>query len=481
MRYLRPALAWLIAAGLLYLGYLFVWPLFLPEEQAMDVQTAVVQRSDLRRVVPADGVLRPAVLVEVKSRASGVVEEISVEPGDDVQVGDVLVELDKERIVARKRQAEASLLSAQARLSQIRRDMTPQQKANHEHSIRQAEINLTEARNQLVRIEELYSKSYATDEELEQAQRAVETAEESLSNAQTQYELDLAGGEEEDIAVAEAQVEIARAELDDVNEELSNTTIRAPIDGRVLTRPVEIGTAVASGTTGNTGGTVVATVGDLSTLFVEANLDETDLGRVQLEMPCRVTFDAFVGYVWSGQLVKVYPQGQSGQGGSTTFLVDIEVDLEPTREDGDGPGGTGMMASAVAGGWAGSGGGGRGRGGPGGGSPPAGEPGSRDAAAAEEGGEEVAGPPAPVLRPNMTANVEFVLEDHPDVLILQARFVQYDEERRPFVDVLPDPEDQGRRERRDIELGFTDGLRYEVVSGLTEGEMVIFERPVIED
>ena len=81
----------------------------------------------------------------------------------------------------------------------------------------------------------------------------------------------------------------------------------------------------------------------------------------------------------------------------------------------------------------------------------------------------------------MTANVEFVLEDHPDVLILEARYVQYDEQRNPYVEVLPDPENQDQRERRDLELGFTDGMRFEVLSGLSDGETVIVEREIPEE
>jgi len=69
----------------------------LPAEVEMDVQTTVVRKGDLRRAVLADGTLQPAVLVEVKSKASGVVEQISAEPGDEVVSGDVLVELDKSR------------------------------------------------------------------------------------------------------------------------------------------------------------------------------------------------------------------------------------------------------------------------------------------------------------------------------------------------------------------------------------------------
>lgn len=87
----------------------------------------------------------------------------------------------------------------------------------------------------------------------------------------------------------------------------------------------------------------------------------------------------------------------------------------------------------------------------------------------------------PELRPNMTANVEFVLEDHPDVLIIQARMVQYDEDGQAYVEVLPDPKNQDQRERYDIELGFSNGMRYEVVSGLEANMTVIVEREIEED
>jgi multidrug resistance efflux pump len=457
MRYIRIFLPWVILLGVAYLGFRYIWPLFLPAEAEMDVQTTVVRRGDLRRAVLADGTLKPAVLVEVKSKASGVVELISAEPGDEVMTGSVLVELDKEQILARQRQAEAGLLSAQASLTKIKRSLSPQQKASAEASVRQAEISFEQAEDQYGRILEIHAKGYATDEELENAKAQLDSARISFENAKEQLELDLIGGEEEDIAVAEANVAIRQAELDDVNEELANTTVRAPIDGTVLSRPVELGTAVKSGTSGLGDGTVVAAIGDLSTLYVQAQIDETELGRVSLGMHCRVTFDAFTGQVWQGELKKIYPQGEGGEGG-TRFPVDIELDLQPIADADVEP---------VASGTRNSGGprGGRGHG-ESSGSPREGAP---------------PGERAPELRPGMTASVELVMEDHPDVVILTAQFIQYDEERNPYCEVLPDPEDQDQRERRELELGFTDGMRFEVVKGVEDGETVIFERPVIEE
>lgn len=77
----------------------------------------------------------------------------------------------------------------------------------------------------------------------------------------------------------------------------------------------------------------------------------------------------------------------------------------------------------------------------------------------------------------MTANVEIVLEDHPDVLILPAQYIQY-EDGEPYVEVAPDPENTEIRERHDIELGFFDGLRYEITSGVEEGDTVVLERTI---
>ena len=202
--------------------------------------------------------------------------------------------------------------------------------------------------------------------------------------------------------------------------------------------------------------------------MVQAQIDETELGRVTLGMHCRVTFDAFTGQVWQGELKKIYPQGEGGEGG-TRFPVDNELDLQPIADaDGDARAGESRNPGGQHGGGAQN---------KAAGTPHAKVQDATGSPPEDEPPEE----PAPVLRPGMTASVELVMEDHPEAVILTAQFIQYDEERNPYCEVLPDPEDQDKRERRDLELGFTDGMRFEVVEGIEDGETVIFERLVIED
>ncbi|MBN2082195.1 HlyD family secretion protein [bacterium] len=495
MRFVKTALIWVVVIGLGYLAFHFIWPLLAPEEVETDILTAKVQRGDLRKVVPADGVVEPSVLVEVQSKASGVVEAIHVEPGDEVETGDILVELDKEQLEANKRQAEASLAQAQASLRRTQRNTTRQSISSRESQIRQHEISLAEAQDSFDRIAELYGKGYATEEEYQSAKTKLDSAQETLEQAREQLALEQEGGEEEDIEAAQASVDMRQAELDDVLEELANTTVRAPLSGTVLTRPVEMGSAVRSGTSGNSEGTVVATIGDLSTMYVRANIEETDLGNVQLGSPCRITFDAYVGWLWNGTVTKIYPQGEEQQSG-TQFQIDIEIDQEHAQQESAGgrSGGGGRNGGGMRGGGGPpSGGGGAPPGGsapPGGGASPAGGSPAAGSESAAEGaaptgtpaaGGKPAAPLTPQLFPKMTANVEIVLEDHSGVMILAAKYVQYDETGQKYVEILPDPENTDKRERHDIETGFTDGMRFEIVSGVEEGDTVVLEREIEEE
>jgi multidrug efflux pump subunit AcrA (membrane-fusion protein) len=539
LRYL-PGLLAVVLVG--WVGYKYIWPLFQPTAPEMDVQTATVQRGDLRQVVPADGVVVPSVQVEVKSKAAGVVEKIEVEVGDEVTPGQTLLELDKEQIESQLSQAEADLTAAEAQYALTKRNLSPQQKASAESSIRNAQIAVDGAKDALdkqqaayERIRTLADKGYASQSELDDAQsalnaaqKAYDTAVEQLSSAKEQYRLDLQGGQKEQIAAAAATVKRQQAEVDSMRDELGYTTVKAPIAGTVLGRPVEVGTAVSSGTQGSTGGTVVATIGDLNTLYVKASVDETDLGRIKTGGKCRVSFDAYQGWLWDGSVKKIYPQGQNSQGsaeinpfsasGGTKFQMDVAIDLKSGRRDNSGVSGMSHGLQGVGGGRGGGGGrrggGGGGRragGGPAGGAgrasgagpgtaPGTGTPG--------EGGEHHRREPEtpPKLLPNMTASVEVVLEDHPDVVILPAQYVKYDPAGKAYTEVInkaawekfqtdqknaPEaakpagpnakpqhPEQKLPRERRELELGFSDGLRQEVKDGLQEGDVVILERPI---
>jgi HlyD family secretion protein len=471
---IRVAINLAVVGVLAFLGWKFIAPLFAPEEVETDIQTTAISRGDLRKIVPADGVVEPSILVEIKSKASGLVEAIFVEPGDEVQAGAPIAELDKEQITQNIKESEARLLRSKAQLKKTRRKLTVESQSRLENDIKRSTLSLENAQADYDRIRNLFDHDppYANESELQDAQATLDQAKLSYDESLRQLKLGQDGGDVDDVAIAEADVEASQADTDRLLDELRYTTIVSPQSGTVLTRPVEIGSAVASATTGNTEGTVVATIADLSTIYVKARIEETDLGNIKVGGICRISFDTYTGWVWDGRIEKIYPQGETGGGnGGTRFPVDIAIDLASARQEADaGFGGGGGFGGARMGGGGGGGGGGRRR--PGGGA-------SGEAPAAEKPAEEKPQAEAekPRLFPNMTANVEIVLEDHPAVLILAAQYIQY-EEGQPYVEVVADAENTDVRERREIELGFFDGLRYEVVSGVEEGDTVVLERTI---
>ena len=478
MRIVRTAITWAIVLAMAFVAYKYVFPLFKPVKKEVDVQTTVATRGDLRITVPCDGTVVPRVLVEVKSKAAGVVTSLNIEPGDEVKEGQVICELDRQDTQAQLDQAIANLTASQAQLKLTERSLSPQQRATAESAIRSATISRDDAQAKYDRIKKLYDKGYATEDETSSAKTALNQAEENLKEARKQYDLDLEGAQPEEIEVAKAAVIRNQAAVDQLKDQLAYSTIRAPQSGTVLTCPVVIGTAVASGTSGFSGGTVICTIGDLATMYIQAMIDETDLSKVTVGAPCRLTFDAFQGWLWHGKVKKIYPQGvvsgSSGGGSSSAqFQIDIELDQHSAEQDNSEAGSSDSGGGAGFRGGGGAGGGGGSRGGGGGGmhaatgGPPRSAPTGKSAAAAKP----------PRLRPQLSANVDVVLEDHPNVLMVPSQYIQY-ANNKPYCTVLPDPKDKTKKVKRDVELGFTDGLRYEIRSGVQEGETLILERPV---
>lgn len=474
--FIRVAINLAVVGVLAFLGWKFIAPLFAPEEVETDIQTTAVSRGDLRKIVPADGVVEPSILVEIKSKASGLVEAIFVEPGDEIVAGAPIAELDKEQITQNIKESEARLLRSKAQLKKTRRKLSVESLSRLENEIERSRLSLENAQTDYDRIKGLFEHDppYANENEMQDVQLALEQAQLSYEESQRQLKLGQDGGDVDDVAIAEADVEASQADTDRLLDELRYTTIVSPQSGTVLTRPVEIGSAVASATSGNTAGTVVATIADLSTIYVKARIEETDLGTIKVGGICRISFDTYTGWVWDGKIKKIYPQGETGGGnGGTRFPVDIAIDLTSARQEGGaGFGGAGGFGGGRMGGGGGGMGGGGGRRRPGGGPPGGGPPGEKTPD--KEPKPEVE---KPRLFPNMTANVEIVLEDHPAVLILAAQYIQY-EEGTPYVEVVADADNTEARERRDIELGFFDGLRYEVISGVEEGDTVVLERTI---
>jgi HlyD family secretion protein len=129
---------------------------------------------------------------------------------------------------------------------------------------------------------------------------------------------------------AQAQVAESQASLKQLEEQLSYTTIVSPIDGVVLSRDVEVGDAVSSILTMGSGATLVMTLGDLREVYVKGKVDESDIGKVYLGQPARITVESYKDQNFAGKVTKISPMGVE-KDNVTTFEVRVSISNESRK------------------------------------------------------------------------------------------------------------------------------------------------------
>jgi HlyD family secretion protein len=274
---------------------------------------AAVERGDVAKSVVATGRIEPISKVEIKSKANGIVKELKVDVGGRVTAGQVLVELDKDNLAARLREARAALTGAQAAVTAT--------EAEFEKNKVEAEgPDVPFARRSLERAEKLYGDRLLPQQLLDDARSALELAVNRQQAAKTQLGIARAKTAQARAAVAAAQAAVDRAE-----EELTNATIRAPIDGMVLSRPVEIGSPVSSIANLGANATLVMVLGDISRVYVKGNVDEADIGMVRLNQPARIKVETFRDKQFDGRVTQISPMG-TDKDNVISFEVKVSID-----------------------------------------------------------------------------------------------------------------------------------------------------------
>jgi HlyD family secretion protein len=124
---------------------------------------------------------------------------------------------------------------------------------------------------------------------------------------------------------AGAQVLQSEASLKQLEEQLSYTTIVAPMDGVILSRDVEIGDAVSSILVLGSTATLVMTEGDTSQVYVQGKVDEADIAHVYMNQPARIKVESFRDRVFNGKVTKIAPLGVE-KDNVTTFEVRVSID-----------------------------------------------------------------------------------------------------------------------------------------------------------
>jgi HlyD family secretion protein len=314
--------------------------------------------SNIERKTVATGKVVPEDEIEIKPQISGIIDKIYMVEGDPVKAGDLIAVI---RVVPN----EQALNQAQGR-------------------VKSAEIALNTIKLEFDRNKVLHDKGVISDQEFNNQQRQYEQAVQELDNARADYRiirLGSAGGSTS-----------------------ANTNIRATVNGTILEIPVEEGDQVIQSNNFNDG-TTIATIADLGKMIFEGQVDEGEVGKLQIGMPLEISLGAMEDEKFGAKLRFIAPKGVE-EAGAVQFKIEGEVEVNDSI----------------------------------------------------------------MIRAGYSANASLTLEKKDSIMVIPEALLQFDRETdKPYVEIATGDQ---QFERRDIEIGISDGVNVEIVSGLTQDDKV---------
>ena len=256
------------------------------QADAPTYRTAKVERGPITATVSSTGTLNPVTSVQVGTQVSGQIQQLFVDFNSPVKKGELIARIDPETFTYRVRQAEADLESARS-------------------SVGRAQVAQVIADRDLKRTKELVARNFVSPAELDRAQST----------------FDLAAAE---VRTAQAVVQQRAAQVATARVDLSRTEIRAPVDGVVIKRSVDVGQTVAASLQAPE---LFVIAKDLRDMQVDTSIDEADVGRIKIGLRAMFTVDAFPGRQFSGEVRSVRKAAQSVQN-VVTYIAIISANNE---------------------------------------------------------------------------------------------------------------------------------------------------------
>jgi HlyD family secretion protein len=336
---LLAVVALLLGAGVW--GYLYAQS----RNSSPKYRLAQVERGPLTAAVSATGNLNAVVIVQVGSQVSGMIKELLVDFNSVVKKGQIVARIDPQIFEAQVNQAKADLQTAKAAV------------LNQTATVEKAKADVENARAALAQGKAMTVKADAAQADAKRifernaelfkrnliAQADRDTAEANYDQAVAQTESSRANeralaaaidSSQAQLRVQEAALQSARAQVDQKTAALAQaqanldyTTIRAPVDGVVVSRAVDVGQTVAASLQAPTLFTIAQ---DLTKMQVETSVDEADIGRIKVEDRATYTVDAFSGQTFTGIVTQIRKAAQIVQN-VVTYTVIISVDNPGSR------------------------------------------------------------------------------------------------------------------------------------------------------
>ena len=302
----------LIAAGV---GVVSVKTLSSKPTKIDPEKLAKVERIDLARSVVATGKIQPVTQVEIKSKASGIIQKLPVNVGDIVHKGQVICELDQNDLLPALKQQEAALHVAEANVKTAQADY-------ERYKVDAEGPDVPFLKRDMERARKLFSDGLIAQNARDDSEKNYQMAAQKQESAQANLASAKAGIAKSQAALEQQQAALylSRGKPPQCHHRVAHGR-RRPL-ARQRSRH-----AVSSILVVGSGATLIMTIGDLSEVYVKGKADESDVGKVYLGQPARITVESFKDQKFEGSVTKISPMGVE-KDNVTTFEVRVSISNE---------------------------------------------------------------------------------------------------------------------------------------------------------
>lgn len=274
----------IIAVVILILIFIGAFFFFVKSDKAPQYITQKVDKGDIRATVSATGTVNAITTVLVGTQVSGTVKQLFVDYNSEVRKGQLLAQIDPSTFEAQVAQAHANLMLAEANLEK-------------------AKIAVRDTISTFERNKILFGKNFVSKSDLD-------ASETNYLSAKAQ------------IRAAQAQVDQSRASLNLAQTNLRYTQILSPVNGTVISRSIDVGQTVAASFQTPTLFTIAQ---DLTKMQIKADIDEADIGRIQVNQPVTFTVDAYPEITFKGKVSEIRNAPTTVQN-VVTYNIMVNVD-----------------------------------------------------------------------------------------------------------------------------------------------------------
>ena len=324
----RPRLAWKPGWGIILgaiLGIFVLVVLLAFRRSEVQVRSAIAERETITSGIATNGRIEPIENFEAHAPLATTVKRLTIQQGDWVKAGQLLLQLDDSEARAQLARAQAQVKGSEAGLQAVSGGGTQEELLNSRNALVKAQADRDAAQRNLQAMQRLVKSGAASQAEVDAAQEQFKVAEANVHMLEQKLHDRFS---KEEISHAHAQVAEAEAAVRASSDMLRNLNISSPFAGMAYNLPVKQNTFVNAGD-------LLVQVADLHRVRVRAFVDEPEIGRLQVGQAIEVTWDALPGRSWKGTVeqlpTNVVQHGTRMVGEVTCTLDNTDLKLLPNN------------------------------------------------------------------------------------------------------------------------------------------------------